>query len=306
VVTALGKHYSVLYRECLEKLTENFEDTEAFFADMTFGHGGHSRKIAEKSKKYKLLSIDIDADALAAGQNMIRECNLGDQLTLVKSNFADFKEYFSNHKLDLPKKLNGILMDLGVSSHHFDCASRGFSFRFEGPLDMRMDCENPVTAQSIVNEYSEEELVQIFEDYGEERFSKRIASAILEKRREGPIETTKDLENIIFHSYPRKLRYGRTHPATRCFQALRIEVNKELTNLEKTIPELLDLLEVGGRLLIISFHSLEDRIVKRMFKNLAMKENYLNLTKKPIIPTDEEINENPRSRSAKLRVIEKQ
>ena len=198
---------------------------------------------------------------------------------------------------------------LGVSSHHFDEAGRGFSFRFDGPLDMRMNNESEdfQTAEEIVNNYREESLIKIFAEYGEEKNAKKIAIKICEERKIKPITTTKELENIIFHCYPKEHRYGKTNPSTRVFQALRLEVNRELEVLTDTITQLIPLLKVGGRLAIISFHSLEDRIVKNLFKESSESVDLpvQILTKKPIVPSDEEILNNSRSRSAKLRVLER-
>lgn len=196
-----------------------------------------------------------------------------------------------------------------MSSHHFDEATRGFSFRFDGPLDMRMNNHSDefFTAEEVINEYGINQLVKIFDEYGEEKYSKKIANKIAEERKIKRITTTKELENIIFHCYPKEQRYGKTNPSTRVFQALRLEVNRELEVLSETINQLIPMLKVGGRLAIISFHSLEDRIVKNLFRDAALSVDLPVevLTKKPVIPSDEEILNNYRSRSAKLRVLER-
>lgn len=276
------------------------------FVDLTFGAGGHSRALAQLSPSVKVISFDQDPDALANGKKTIEENQLQDKITLVDSNFEKFPAYFKEHQADFKEGARGILMDLGVSSHHFDDTSRGFSFKGEAALDMRMNNREGDTAKDFVNNLSEEELQLIFQDYGEERFSARIAEAIVKERETAPIETTKDLENIIFHCYPKKMRFGKTNPSTRCFQALRIAVNRELDVLTETIPRLIDALCPYGKLAIISFHSLEDRIVKHTFKAIAKERDDVKiLTKKPLIPTEEEIKNNPRSRSAKLRILMK-
>lgn len=304
-------HYSVLKKECLDYLKEiPTADGGGYFADCTFGGGGHSMAMAKEISNSLVVSFDQDPDAIENGKKILAENDLLDSVHLYKSNFVHFDKVVNENELEIIRAggFHGILMDLGVSSHHFDKAERGFSFNKDAPLDMRMDYGNDEipTAADLLNEYSEEELVQIITDYGEDRFAKQIASNIVERRTRERIETTKQLEDIVFHSYPKKLRFSKAHPATRTFQALRIAVNAELTVLENVLPDLLKNLNVGGRLLVISFHSLEDRIVKIVFKKFV-KENphFKILTKKPIIPTNEEILENSRSRSAKLRVIER-
>ncbi|EQC43544.1 16S rRNA (cytosine(1402)-N(4))-methyltransferase RsmH [Bacteriovorax sp. Seq25_V] len=308
------EHYSVLKKECLDLLYEGISDDPSYrplFADCTFGGGGHSLAIVERDKRSSLISFDQDPDALRNGRELIAARNIGDRLHLVDSNFVHFEEVVKNQKAELLEGhggLDGVLLDLGVSSHHFDAGDRGFSFRMEAPLDMRMDFDNDEiqTAKDIINNYSGEELSKIFYAFGEEKFTKKIVANILEKRLIAPIETTTELAELIRESYPAKLRYGKIHPATKCFQALRIEVNKELSVLTDVIPQIIPLLKKGGKLLVITFHSLEDRIVKHEFKNYELKEDGVLcevVTKKPIIPSDEEIKENSRSRSAKLRVL---
>ena len=297
------KHYSVLNKEVIDILCEN---EGSVFADMTFGAGGHTFALAKTSDSAVVHSVDQDPDALKNGLKNIQELSLESKVILRDMNFESFPKYILENEPEL--KFDGIIADLGVSSHHFDEGERGFSFRFDAPLDMRMDYDNDEveTAADIINNYSGEELAKIFFRYGEEKFSKRIARKILEVRETAPIETTKQLEELIKDCYPTKLQFGRINPATKCFQALRIKVNKELEVLENLIPSLLPLLKIGGRLAIITFHSLEDRIVKNLFKDAMRGEELFELyNKKPILPSHGELEENPRSRSAKLRVIEK-
>lgn len=306
-------HYSVLKKECLDNLCEKVDAEPGvhYFADLTFGGGGHSFEFLYRKPNFKVFSTDQDPDALKNGYARIEKEGMKDRITLIPTNFVNFpkiiKEKYSQVLED--GGFQGILLDLGVSSHHFDEGSRGFSFRFDGPLDMRMNYESHefLTAEEIVNTYREDQLAKIFFEYGEEKYSKKIAAKIVETRKANPIKTTKDLENIIFHCYPKEQRHGKTNPSTRVFQALRLEVNQELEVLTDVISQLIPMLKVGGRLAIISFHSLEDRIVKNIFRDFTLSEEIPTelVTKKPIIPTDEEILNNSRSRSAKLRVIER-
>lgn len=305
------KHYSVLKKECIDFLTENHDQSKnAYYADLTFGGGGHTFALKESSVKAHVFSCDQDPDALKNGMAKIN--NEGDgRIKLFDTNFVHFPE-IARKELDYVLKdggFDGILLDLGVSSHHFDEATRGFSFRFDGPLDMRMDYDNEkiLPASEILRRYPEKELERIFREFGEERYSKRIAKKICETRDKDPITTTKQLENLIFHCYPKEDRHGKTNPSTRVFQALRIEVNQELEVITQVIDQLFPLLKLGGRLAVISFHSLEDRIVKNEFKKLTSNNGLFGelLTKKPILPSPQEILENSRSRSAKLRVIER-
>jgi len=300
-----GKHYSVFFNECIKFLDENQTESN-LIADLTFGAGGHSFGILEKISDSKIIAVDQDNEAIQNGLNKIQQEKVNQKINLVKMNFSDFPIWFKESYPN--KKLKGILIDLGVSSHQFDTGERGFSFKHDGPLDMRMNTsDESLTAFDVINEYPENDIADIFYEYGEEKFSRRIAAEIIKQRNKNAISTTKELENIIFHCYPQKFRHGRTHPATRCFQALRIYVNRELEVLEKTILALFQLLDENGRLLIISFHSLEDRIVKHKFKEIYQSDKKLVkiLTKKPLLPSDIEVEENARSRSAKLRVIEK-
>lgn len=306
------QHYSVLKNECIDILTDNASrDEVSYFADLTFGGGGHSFEFLYRNPLFFVRSTDQDPDALKNGNARILEEKMSSRIKLFNTNFVRFPEIAKNECPEVFESggFQGILLDLGVSSHHFDEAGRGFSFRFEGPLDMRMNyqSEDFLTAKEIINNYSEEQLVKIFSDYGEEKFAKKIAMKICEERKTRDISTTSELENIIFHCYPKEMRYGKTNPSTRVFQALRLEVNRELEVLTDTITHLIPLLKIGGRLAIISFHSLEDRIVKNLFKEAAQSEEFPVeiLTKKPIVPGEQEIIDNNRSRSAKLRVLER-
>lgn len=302
-------HYSVLKKECIDILTEKSSPVgKNYFADLTFGGGGHSFEFLYRSSTNFVCSTDQDPDALKNGYERIDREKMGERIKLLNTNFLHFPSVVKEECKEV-NGFQGILLDLGVSSHHFDEGTRGFSFRFEGPLDMRMNYQSEEfqTAEEIVNNYRDEDLYRIFNEYGEEKNARKIARKICEERKLKPIKTTKDLENIIFHCYPKEHRHGKTNPSTRVFQALRLEVNRELEVLTETITQLIPLLKVGGRLAIISFHSLEDRIVKNVFRDASLNEEFLCdvLTKKPIIPSNEEIIVNPRSRSAKLRVIER-
>lgn len=298
------EHYSVLKKECLDLLTEKAPESSRF-VDLTFGGGGHSFGLLEMGEKFRVISTDQDPEAIAAGRQRILNSPFASRIELIKSNFSAFPEIAKER---FPGELfQGILLDLGVSSHHFDKAERGFSFRVDAPLDMRMDTENSniKTAADLLNELSEEELADIIFYFGEDRLARKIARKIVEEREKKPIRSTLDLENIIFHCYPKTQRFKGSNPSTRTFQALRIAVNEELKVLE-VLPKLMNLLSPSGRLLVISFHSLEDRIVKRTFKELEKGEISCKiLTKKPITPSTKEIDENLRSRSAKLRAIER-
>lgn len=299
-----GPHSSVLYNECLEGMNQSFDPDKSFvFADLTFGAGGHTLGLLKKYPHAKVFAVDQDPEAIANGKKLIQENDLKDRLILNYQNYVEFIQIMSNQQ----QKFDGILLDLGVSSHQFDMGHRGFSYRKEGPLDMRMNIgdDSRETAADIVNYWQESELADLFFQYGEEHFSRKIAKAIVEKRQERPFKTTKDLEEIIFLCYPKKFRHGRTHPATKCFQALRIAVNAELEVLKNSLPMLLNCLNPGAVCLIITFHSLEDRIVKHFFKDQAKekKDMFKLLWKKPCLPSQLELSQNKRSRSAKLRGI---
>lgn len=259
------------------------------YLDATVGGGGHSRLILEAAIDVRLTAVDQDEAALAAAQKELAE--FGDRVNYVRSNFAAYKFPLS--------VFDGIMADLGVSSYHLDTPVRGFSFRHTANLDMRMDQRQSLTAADVINEWNERELADIFFKYGEERLSRRIARRIMERR---PLQTTTELAEAIASCVPPKYRYGRIHPATRVFQALRIVVNDELKSLENFIEQAPLALVPGGRIVIISFHSLEDRLVKHGLKNSPLLKV---LTKKPITATEAEIANNPRSRSAKLRIAER-
>ncbi|MEA5603150.1 16S rRNA (cytosine(1402)-N(4))-methyltransferase RsmH [Nostoc sp. UHCC 0252] len=279
-------HISVLGREVIEGLAVR---PGGHYLDVTVGGGGHSRLILEAAEDVRVTAVDQDEDALAAARKELAE--FGDRIQFIYSNFADYQ--FT------PNTFNGILADLGVSSYHLDQAERGFSFRQAANLDMRMDRGRSLTAADVINNWDEAELADIFFKYGEERLSRRIARRIVERR---PLHTTTELADAIASSVPPKYRYGRIHPATRVFQALRIVVNDELKSLETFLDKAPNALVPGGRIAIISFHSLEDRPVKHGLRNSPLLKV---LTKKPIIAQEEEIGKNPRSRSAKLRIAEK-
>jgi 16S rRNA (cytosine1402-N4)-methyltransferase len=302
-------HYSVMLKECLEALTAgSVESGSRIFADLTFGAGGHTFALSDHVGGSTVYSTDQDPDALKNGEENIRHRGKEESIHLLPMNFQQFPDWCEKHGMQ--GKFAGILMDLGVSSHQFDKMERGFSFRADAPLDMRMnygDTKTP-TAADLLNSLNEKEIADIIFNYGEDRLSRRIAARICELRQIKRIETTGELEDICFHAYPAKDRHGKTHPATRTFQALRIAVNDELRVLENTIPKLLPYLAEGGVLAIISFHSLEDRIVKHTFKELVEKEDFpvTILTKKPLTATEEELSENSRSRSAKLRLLKRE
>ena len=302
-------HYSVMLKECLEALELGSKSSGSLlFADLTFGAGGHTFAVSDHFSGSTVYSTDQDPDALKNGaENIIRRGKDG-MVHLLPMNFVEFPAWCEKNQMQ--QKFAGILMDLGVSSHQFDKTERGFSFRGDAPLDMRMNYgdSNTPTAADLLNTLPEKEIADLLFAYGDERLSRRIAARICELRQTKKIETTGELEDICFHAYPAKDRHQPTHPATRSFQALRIAVNDELRVLEDTIPKLLPYLSEGGVLAIISFHSLEDRIVKHTFKELLEKQDFpvTILTKKPLTATDEELSENSRSRSAKLRLLQRE
>ena len=285
--TAPFNHLSVLPRELITGLDIS---TEGIYLDATAGGGGHSELILNTENNVKLVAIDRDETAIAAVKERLAEF-YPQRLEFWQGNFADYQ----------PEGLlfDGIIADLGVSSPQLDVAERGFSFRNTAPLDMRMDRSSGITAAEIVNHWKEVSLADLIYKYGEERFSRRIAKAIVQKR---PFKTTTELAEAIASTVPGKYRHGRIHPATRTFQALRIEVNQELKSLEKFIDRAPILLKPGGKIGIISFHSLEDRIVKHRFRNSELLDV---ITKKPITAQRDEQRENPRSRSAKLRFAQR-
>ncbi|WP_082633895.1 16S rRNA (cytosine(1402)-N(4))-methyltransferase RsmH [Candidatus Nitrospira inopinata] len=271
--------------------------------DCTVGYGGHAEILLRNSDStMKLIGLDRDGEAIASSKERLAE--FGDRVTLKQTDYRDLKCCLMD--MGVPQ-VGGVLFDLGVSSPQFDDPQRGFSFREDGPLDMRMDQTAGVTAATLVNRESEHALADIIYQYGDERYARRIARAIVRARERSPIKTTGELASIIAKAVPSAYRHGRIHCATRAFQALRIAVNRELESLEPALDDAADLLAPGGRLCVVSFHSLEDRIVKRVFRALAQGPGarLSVLTKKPIVPSDEECRENPRARSAKLRVAER-
>lgn len=279
-------HTPVLSREVIENLGVH---PGGHYLDATVGGGGHSSLILASAPDVRVTALDQDEQALLAAQAQLAEYS--NRVQFILTNFAAYK--FPSETFD------GIIADLGVSSHHLDTPERGFSFRHPAPLDMRMDLRQPLTAADIINHWDEAELADIFFKYGEERLSRRIARRIIEQR---PFHTTVELASAIASSVPRQYRFGRIHPATRVFQALRIVVNDELKSLETFIAQAPTALVPGGRIAIISFHSLEDRLVKHGLRNSPLLHI---ITKKPITPQEEELANNPRSRSAKLRVGER-
>lgn len=307
-------HYSVLLNETIENLNIK---PDGIYVDGTLGGGGHAYQVALRlSEKGRLIGIDQDADAIAAAGERLRE--FGDKITIIRSNYANMKEEL--HRIGV-EKVDGIVLDLGVSSFQLDTPERGFTYRDENaPLDMRMDDRQSLTAKDIVNGYSEMDLYRIIRDYGEDKFAKNIAKHIVQERAKKPIETTGELTEIIRASIPMKVQVTGGHPAKRTFQAIRIELNKELEVLQNNLDDMIDLLNPGGRICIITFHSLEDRIVKTNFKRnenpctcpsdfpvcvCGKKSKGKVVTRKPILPSEEELEVNSRSKSAKLRVFER-
>ena len=300
------KHYTVMKNEAVDALC--CADGK-IYVDATLGGGGHSELILQKiSPNGRLISFDIDDDAINAASERLKKYK---NLTIVKSSYVNIKDVLNNLGI---KKIDGIIFDLGASYHQLTKQERGFSFLKEAPLDMRFDTDANISAYDIVNDYKEEDLIRIFSEYGEERFSKRIAKAIVSQRNISPIKTTTELSELIISSVP-KIKSS-VHPATRVFQAIRIEVNQELQNIKTALVNVLDLLEFNGIISVISFHSLEDRIVKRKFKYYSTRchcdktQMICNcpppilelVNKKPILASDIEVSENLPSRSAKLRI----
>lgn len=306
------KHVSVLLDKSIEFL--NVRDN-GVYVDGTLGGGGHSYKLLSSNTECRLIGIDQDKEAIAAASERLRE--FGGRVTAVNDNFCRIKDILSNLSIG---KIDGALLDLGVSSYQLDNASRGFSYMHDAPLDMRMNTESGKTAFDVINSYSAEQLCRVFYEYGEEKWSKRIAEFIVREREKKPVETTAELVDIIKAAIPKSARIEGGHPAKRVFQAVRIEVNNELGILEQAIRDFTDVLNPGGRLAVITFHSLEDRIVKKTFASLSQGctcpksfpvcvcgnvPKARIITKKPILPDDKETEANSRSKSAKLRVIEK-
>ncbi|MCH5267066.1 MAG: 16S rRNA (cytosine(1402)-N(4))-methyltransferase RsmH [Lachnospiraceae bacterium] len=306
------QHTSVLLQKVIDGLAVK---SDGIYVDGTLGGAGHAGAVCEKlSEKGRFIGIDQDADAIAAAGERLRP--FGDKVSIVRSNYADMKQVL--HRLGV-SGVDGITLDLGVSSFQLDTVERGFSYRFDAPLDMRMDDRQELTAYEVVNDYTESELFHLIARFGEDKFAKNIAKHIVEEREKGPVETTGRLAEIISQAIPMKVRKQGGHPAKRTFQAIRIEVNQELSVLENTLEDMINLLNPGGRLCIITFHSLEDRIVKRAFKKAqnpctcppdfpvcvcGKVSKGQTVGRKPIIPSKEEMESNPRSKSAKLRVFE--
>ena len=305
-------HVSVLLNETIEGLNIK---PDGIYADGTLGGAGHSYQIASKLNGLgRLIGFDQDEDAITASTERLKEFK---NVTIVRSNYRNMKEELNNRGI---KKVDGILLDLGVSSYQLDTVSRGFSYKEEAPLDMRMDNRNEVTARDIVNNYSQGDLFRIIRDYGEDKFAANIAKHIVMNREIKPIETTTELAEIVKAAIPMKFRKQGGHPAKQTFQAIRIELNSELSVLKESLMDMIDLLNPNGRICIITFHSLEDRIVKNIFKEAedpctcpknfptcvcGKKSKGKVITRKPILPSEEELKLNLRSKSAKLRIFEK-
>lgn len=306
------QHTSVLLKETIEQLHIR---PEGIYVDGTLGGAGHSFEICKRLTTGRLVGIDQDADAICAATERLKEHK--DKVTIVRSNYSRMADVL--RELEIPK-VDGILLDLGVSSFQLDTPTRGFTYRVEdAPLDMRMDTSQPLTARDIVNGYSEAELFRIIRDYGEDRFAKNIAKHIVEERKRQPIETTGQLNAVIKAAIPMKVQVTGGHPSKRTYQAIRIELNHELEVLREHLDEMIELLNPGGRICVITFHSLEDRIVKSFFKKnenpctcpshfpVCVCGNQSRghvVSKKPILPSEEEQEHNSRSKSAKLRVFE--
>lgn len=301
-------HYTVMKNEVVDSL--NCYNSDKIFVDCTLGGGGHSEEILKRiSSNGRLISFDVDDDAINHASNRLKEYN---NLTIVKGSYADIDEHLA--KLGIEKITGGVIFDLGASYHQLTCANRGFSFMKDAPLDMRFNQQQDWSAWDVVNKYKEAELVEIFSTYGEERFSKRIAKAIINNR---PINTTLELAELIKNSTPNIK--SKIHPATRVFQALRIEVNQELLNFENTLKKVIQLCDVDAIISLLSFHSLEDRLAKRTLKlyssSCRCDKNQMIcncggqilelVNKKPIMASEEELKVNPPSRSAKLRIARK-
>jgi len=302
----MTSHKSVLLNECIDSLDikEN-----GIYVDGTLGRGGHSNEILKKLKNGKLYVFDLDSEAIKESKEVLKDY---DNVIYIHDNFMNMNKYVD--------QVDGILLDLGVSSPQFDCGDRGFSYRYDAKLDMRMNRESKLSAYEVVNDYSKEKLEEIFKEYGEERFAKAIASNIVKKREEKKITTTFELVDVIKASKPARVLSQKGHPAKQVFQAIRIEVNKELDALQTFLEIFPSILKVNGRVSIITFHSLEDRLVKKRFKELSSIEDDLRIAKRPeeiespdyelvnrkaIVASDLELDENTRSKSAKLRTIRK-
>lgn len=306
------KHKSVLLNETIDGLNIK---PDGIYVDGTLGGGGHAYEVCRRlGEKGSIIGIDQDAAAIEAASARLKD--FGEKVTIVRSNYCDMKSKL--HELGIDK-VDGIVLDLGVSSYQLDTAERGFSYREDAPLDMRMDTRQKMTARDIVNDYTEADLYRVIRDYGEDKFAKNIAKHIVQARAVMPVETTAELSEIIRASIPMKFQKKSGHPAKRTFQAIRIELNRELDVLRDSLDDMIDLLNPGGRLCIITFHSLEDRIVKSAFRKnenpctcppdfpvcvCGKKSKGSIITKKPILPSEEELEYNSRSKSAKLRIFE--
>ena len=305
------KHYSVLLKESVDTLGVH---GGGIYADGTMGGGGHSFEILSRGAG-KLIGIDRDSEAIAASKARLSQFK--DRFVPVNRNFSEIKDILSELGID---GLDGAVLDLGVSSYQLDNADRGFSYMHDAPLDMRMNQKDALSAYEVINGYTEDELTRIFYEYGEEKWSKRIAQFIIDRRNRAEIKTTGELADIIKAAIPKKARLDGGHPAKRVFQAVRIEVNGELRILEKAVRDFIDVIKPGGVLSIITFHSLEDRIVKQTFAQLAQgctcpksfpvcvcgnKPSVKLITRKPTLPSERELSENSRSKSAKLRAARK-
>ena len=306
------KHKSVLLNETIDGLNIK---PDGIYVDGTLGGGGHAYEVCRRlGEKGSIIGIDQDAAAIEAASARLKD--FGEKVTIVRSNYCDMKSKL--HELGIDK-VDGIVLDLGVSSYQLDTAERGFSYREDAPLDMRMDTRQKMTARDIVNDYTEADLYRVIREYGEDKFAKNIAKHIVQARAVKPVETTAELSEIIRASIPMKFQKKSGHPAKRTFQAIRIELNRELDVLRDSLDDMIDLLNPGGRLCIITFHSLEDRIVKSAFRKnenpctcppdfpvcvCGKKSKGSIITKKPILPSEEELEYNSRSKSAKLRIFE--
>ncbi len=307
------QHYSVLLQETIEGLKIR---PDGIYVDGTLGGGGHALEVAKHlTAGGRLIGIDQDADAIQAATARLQDYS--DRVSIVRNNYENFHQVLQDLSIEA---VDGIYLDLGVSSYQLDEGDRGFSYRVDAPLDMRMDQRNPVTAADIVNDYSEAELFHMIRNYGEDRFAQNIAKHIVAYRQTKRIESTLELADIISGAIPARIRATSGHPAKRTFQAIRIELNRELDVLENTLDQMIDDLREGGRLCVITFHSLEDRIVKNKFRTAekpcicppefpvctcGRKSKGRVITRKPILPSAEELSENRRSQSAKLRIFEK-
>lgn len=307
------KHVSVLLDETIEGLNIN---PDGIYFDGTLGGGGHSYEILKRlTGKGVLIGVDQDGDAIEAADERLKEFD--GKYQLVRSNYSEIETILNDLKIS---KIDGIVLDLGVSSYQIDNLERGFSYKEDAPLDMRMDQRQLLNAADVVNGYTEEQLIAMLRDYGEERFAKGIAKAIIKAREEKPIATTQELSDVVKSAVPTKYSIKKGHPAKKTFQAIRIEVNNELNILRQTLDKMIDHLKPGGRICVITFHSLEDRIVKLNFRDnenpctcppdfpvcvCGKKSKGKVITRKPIVPSDEEVENNKRAKSSKLRIFER-